>query len=69
MGMSVPRDTQLWERLRQIQNRIQEIADLEARGAILGSGAADGSLDPEHKRLIQASEDKLDQLEASYRNA
>ncbi|MCE2493092.1 MAG: hypothetical protein J4F40_10870 [Alphaproteobacteria bacterium] len=59
-------ETRLWERLRDIRNRIQEIADLEARGAIFGSGAADGSLDPERERLIKETEDILDRLEAMY---
>lgn len=67
--MSNSEETRLWERLRHIRNRIQEIADLEARGAIFGSGAADGRLDPERERLIQETEDILDRLEAKYKNA
>ncbi|MCY4557862.1 MAG: hypothetical protein OXF79_16095 [Chloroflexi bacterium] len=67
--MSGQEETRLWERLRQIRNRIQEIADLEARGAIFGSGAADGRLDPERERLIKKTEEILGKLEAKYRNA
>jgi len=42
---------------------------LEARGAIFGSGAADGRLDPERERLIKKTEEILGKLEAKYRNA
>ena len=54
-------------RLRQNQERLQWIANEEARGAIICSGAADGRFEKERERLIQEAEKIIVKLEALYR--
>lgn len=67
--MAGSEESRLSARLQRIGDRLQEIANLEARGAIIGSGAADGQLEPERDRLIAETEGIVDRLEAMYRNA
>lgn len=53
----------LWARLKEIHERVQWMADREARAAWTGGGAADGSLWPAKKKLIEDAERILDKLE------
>ena len=64
--MSKSEENYLWLRLRQNRDRLQRIADEEARGAIIRSGAADGRFEKERERLIEQAEKILVKLEASY---
>lgn len=50
------------EAVGRIHNRVNEIAKLEARSALVNGWAAQGHLMPEKERLIQQAEDILDQL-------
>ena len=63
--MSDQEKTRLWEKLRRNRDRLQKIADLEARGAI-GSGAAGKKLDPRREDLINEACKILDKLEEFY---
>lgn len=50
-------------RIDRIRRRLQEIADLEARDALTGGPAARGILDPERSRLIERTEELLDEAD------
>ena len=65
--MSDQEKTRLWERLRRNRDRLQKIADWEAQGAILGSGAAGRRLDPQREDLINEACKILDKLEKCYK--
>jgi hypothetical protein len=57
-----PKELDLIDRLGRISQRINEIADVEARSTLVRSGAAQGNLIAEKERLIQRAEEILDQL-------
>jgi hypothetical protein len=52
------------QRLETLSQRLQEIADLEARDAPIGGIAARGVLDPERQRIIEETDALLDRWEA-----
>ena len=64
--MSKPNPDYLHARLREIQKRIQQLADLEANAARVGGENADGRHWPEKKRLIEASDEILSELLELY---
>ena len=55
--------------MRQCRDRLQRIADEEARAARLRIGAADGRHEDERDRLIDKMDELLDQLEGLNKNA
>jgi hypothetical protein len=57
-----PKELDLIDRLGRISQRINEIADVEARSTLVGGWAAQGNLITEKERLIQRAEEILDQL-------
>ena len=57
-----PKELDLIDRLGRISQRINEIADLEARSTLVRSWAAQGNLIAEKERLIQRAEEILAQL-------
>jgi len=59
-----PKELDLIDRLGRISQRINEIADVEARTALVRQWAAQGNLTAEKERLIQKAEEILDQLKA-----
>ena len=64
--MSKPDPDNLHTRLREMQKRIQQLADLEANAARVGGENADGRHWPEKKRLIDASDEILIELLELY---
>jgi hypothetical protein len=50
------------QRLKDIHERVQWMADAEARSALVNGWAADGHLWPEKEKLIEESERLLDEL-------
>lgn len=64
--MSKPDPDDLHARLRKMQERIQQLADLEANAARVGGENADGRHWPEKKRLIEASDEILIELLELY---
>lgn len=52
----------LVDRLGGLHRRINEIADLEARSALVGGWAAQGNMMPEKEQLIEQAERIIDQL-------
>jgi hypothetical protein len=56
---------QLMARLGALHNRINEIASLEARSALVAGWAAQGHLMPEKLKLIEQGEEILDKLMGS----
>ncbi|MDE0052224.1 MAG: hypothetical protein OXO52_20760 [Rhodospirillales bacterium] len=67
--MSEYEEERLWNKMRQCRDRLQRIADEEARAARLRSGAADGRYEEERDRLIDKMDELLDQLEGLGKNA
>lgn len=61
MAMSSDEDRLVW-RLGALHDRINKIADIEARSALVGGWAAQGNLMPEKERLIDEAEKILDKL-------
>ena len=57
-----PKELDLIDRLGRISQRINEIADVEARSTLVRSWSAQGNLIAEKERLIQRAEEILDQL-------
>jgi hypothetical protein len=57
-----PKELDLIDRLGRISQRINEIADVEARSTLVRGWAAQGNLITEKERLIQRAEEILDQL-------
>jgi hypothetical protein len=57
-----PKELDLIDRLGRISQRINEIADVEARSTLVRGRAAQGNLIAEKERLIQRAEEILDQL-------
>jgi hypothetical protein len=57
-------EAQIQARLTQIHNRIQWLADEEARAAWVKGAAADGRFWPEKLRLLDEADALLDKLEA-----
>lgn len=68
-NVSELQEERLWNRMRQCRDRLQRIADAEARAALLRSGAADGRHEEERDRLIDKMDELLDQLEGLDKNA
>ena len=56
-----------WCLLRSNRDRLQWIADEEARGVLVGGGAADGRYEPERDRLIKQADEILAELERLYK--
>ena len=61
-------ESQLQKLLNINRDRLQWIADEEARGARFHGGASDGRYDGERTRLIQEADAILEKLEKSYKN-
>jgi hypothetical protein len=59
---------ELWALLSRNRDRLQWIADQEARGAWTRSGAADGRFGPEREKLIAEADQILDRLEKLYKS-
>ena len=57
-----PKELDLIDRLGRISQRINEIADVEARSTLVRGWAAQGNLIAEKERLIQTAEEILDRL-------
>ena len=57
-----PKEQELIDRLSLIHQRINQIADMEARTALVGGWAAQGNLIPKKERLLQKTEEILDEL-------
>ncbi|MFC3179549.1 hypothetical protein [Cypionkella sinensis] len=57
-------EAQIQARLTQIHNRIQWLADAEARAAWVNGAAADGRFWPEKLKLLDEADALLDKLEA-----
>lgn len=57
-------EAQIQARLTQIHNRIQWLADTEARAAWVNGAAADGRFWPEKLKLLDEADALLDKLEA-----
>lgn len=56
----------LQDRLALISTRIQEIADMEARAALVGGYGARGEMMPEKLRLIDRTDEILNELKELY---
>lgn len=61
-------EAKIQARLTQIHDRIQWLADEEARAAWVKGAAADGRFWPEKLRLLDEAEALLDKLEAGILN-